>query len=53
MTIEVAHLTKIYPGKTPVHAVRNISFHVERGEIFAFLALTARARPRQFAACSI
>ena len=37
MTIDVSHLVKIYAGKTPVHAVRDISFQVRRGEIFGFL----------------
>ena len=37
MIIEVSHLVKTYPGKTPVRAVRDISFQVERGEIFGFL----------------
>ncbi|SRR5579883_570767 len=37
MAIEVSHLVKIYPGKTPVRAVRDITFRVERGEIFGFL----------------
>jgi ABC-2 type transport system ATP-binding protein len=37
MTIDVSHLVKTYPGKTPVRAVRDISFNVQRGEIFGFL----------------
>jgi ABC-2 type transport system ATP-binding protein len=37
MTIAVSHLVKTYPGKTPVQAVRDISFQVQRGEIFGFL----------------
>jgi ABC-2 type transport system ATP-binding protein len=37
MTIDVSHLVKTYAGKTPVRAVRDISFHVQRGEIFGFL----------------
>jgi len=37
MTIDVSHLVKTYTGKTPVHAVRDISFQVQRGEIFGFL----------------
>ena len=37
MTVEVSHLVKTYAGRTPVHAVRDISFHVRRGEIFGFL----------------
>ena len=37
MTIAVSHLVKTYRGKTPVHAVRDISLQVERGEIFGFL----------------
>lgn len=37
MTIAVAHLVKTYGGKAPVHAVRDISFQVRRGEIFGFL----------------
>lgn len=37
MTIDVSHLVKTYMGKTPVQAVRDISFQVERGEIFGFL----------------
>jgi ABC-2 type transport system ATP-binding protein len=37
MTIEVSHLVKTYVGATPVRAVRDISFQVERGEIFGFL----------------
>ncbi|HEY1391468.1 MAG TPA: ABC transporter ATP-binding protein [Ktedonobacterales bacterium] len=35
--IDVSHLAKTYAGKTPVHAVRDISFQVQRGEIFGFL----------------
>ncbi|MGZ3714083.1 MAG: ATP-binding cassette domain-containing protein [Ktedonobacterales bacterium] len=35
--IDVSQLVKTYPGKTPVHAVRDISFQVQRGEIFGFL----------------
>jgi ABC-2 type transport system ATP-binding protein len=37
MSIYVSHLVKTYPGKTPVRAVRDISFQVQRGEIFGFL----------------
>lgn len=37
MTIDVSHLVKIYPGKVPIHAVRDISFKVKRGEVFGFL----------------
>jgi ABC-2 type transport system ATP-binding protein len=37
VTIEVSHLVKTYAGKTPVRAVRDISFEVKRGEIFGFL----------------
>src|SRR5215469_8739894 len=37
MTVNVSHLTKTYPGKPPVRAVRDISLQVERGEIFGFL----------------
>ena len=37
MTIDVSHLVKNYAGKTPVRAVRDISFQVDRGEIFGFL----------------
>jgi beta-exotoxin I transport system ATP-binding protein len=37
MIIDVSHLVKIYAGKTLVHAVRDISFQVQRGEIFGFL----------------
>ncbi len=37
MVIEVSHLVKTYPGKTPVRAVRDISFQVARGEVFGFL----------------
>ena len=37
VVIEVAHLVKTYSGKTPVRAVRNITFQVEQGEIFGFL----------------
>jgi beta-exotoxin I transport system ATP-binding protein len=37
MTIAVSHLVKTYTGKTPVRAVRDISFQVQRGEIFGFL----------------
>src|SRR5262249_12978605 len=37
IAIDVSHLIKTYLGKTPVHAVRNISFQVQRGEIFGFL----------------
>ena len=37
MTIDVSHLVKTYRGKTPVRAVRDISFQVRRGEIFGFL----------------
>lgn len=35
--IDVSHLVKTYPGKTAVRAVRDISFRVQRGEIFGFL----------------
>jgi ABC-2 type transport system ATP-binding protein len=37
MTIEVNHFVKTYPGKIPVHAVRDISFTVRRGEVYGFL----------------
>jgi ABC-2 type transport system ATP-binding protein len=35
--VDVAHLVKTYPGKPPVRAVRDVTFQVERGEIFGFL----------------
>jgi ABC-type multidrug transport system ATPase subunit len=37
MVIEVSNLEKTYRGRTPVRAVRNLSFQVEQGEIFGFL----------------
>jgi ABC-2 type transport system ATP-binding protein len=37
MTITVSHLVKTYGGRLPVRAVRDISFQVERGEVFGFL----------------
>jgi len=37
VVVDVAHLVKTYPGKPPVRAVNDISFQVERGEIFGFL----------------
>jgi ABC-2 type transport system ATP-binding protein len=37
MTIEVNHFVKTYTGKNPVHAVRDISFSVGRGEVYGFL----------------
>lgn len=37
MAIDVSHLVKTYTGKTPVHAVRDITFQARRGEIFGFL----------------
>jgi ABC-2 type transport system ATP-binding protein len=37
LVIEVSHLVKTYAGRTPVRAVRGVSFQVERGEIFGFL----------------
>jgi ABC-2 type transport system ATP-binding protein len=37
MTIVVSHLVKTYGGRLPVRAVRDISFRVERGEVFGFL----------------
>ncbi len=37
MTIDVSHLVKTYAGKTPVHAVHDITFQVQRGDIFGFL----------------
>ena len=37
MIIEVSHLIKTYAGRTPVRAVRDITFGVPRGEIFGFL----------------
>src|SRR3984893_14876365 len=37
MVIDVSHLTKTYGRRTPVRAVRDLSFQVERGETFGFL----------------
>ncbi len=37
LAVDVAHLVKTYSGRPPVRAVRDISFQVERGEIFGFL----------------
>jgi ABC-2 type transport system ATP-binding protein len=37
VVIEVSHLDKTYSGRTPVRAVRDISFQVPKGEIFGFL----------------
>src|SRR5262245_53500121 len=37
MTIAISHLVKTYSGSPPVHAVRDISLQVQRGEIFGFL----------------
>lgn len=46
--LEVKDLKKQYHGKNrTVDAVKGISFHVERGEIFGFLGPTVQAsRPR-------
>lgn len=35
--IECENLTKTYPGKPPVEAVRGISLHIKRGECFGIL----------------
>ncbi len=37
VVIEVSNLVKTYAGRTPVRAVRGVSFQVEQGEIFGFL----------------
>jgi ABC-2 type transport system ATP-binding protein len=37
VAVDVAHLVKTYAGKPSVRAVRDVSFQVERGEIFGFL----------------
>src|SRR5438874_4291121 len=37
MVIEVSSLAKTYGRRTPVRAVSDLSFQVERGEIFGFL----------------
>jgi len=37
LILDVKRLVKTYPGKPPVRAVNDISFQVERGEIFGFL----------------
>ncbi len=37
LILDVQHLVKTYRGKPPVRAVNDISFQVERGEIFGFL----------------
>jgi len=37
LIVDVQHLVKTYPGKPPVRAVNDISFQVERGEMFGFL----------------
>lgn len=37
LVVDVANLVKTYPGRPPVRAVSDISFQVERGEIFGFL----------------
>jgi ABC-2 type transport system ATP-binding protein len=37
VVIEVSNLVKTYAGRTPVRAVRDVSFQVERGEVFGFL----------------
>jgi len=36
-SIRVEHLTRIYPGKTPLVANDNLNFEVKRGEIFGLL----------------
>jgi ABC-2 type transport system ATP-binding protein len=37
IVLSVDHLVKTYDGKSPVRAVRDVSFRVEQGEIFGFL----------------
>jgi ABC-type Na+ transport system ATPase subunit NatA len=37
VVVDVTHLVKTYPGKPPVRAASDISFQVERSEIFGFL----------------
>jgi ABC-2 type transport system ATP-binding protein len=37
VVIEVSSLEKTYRGRTPVRAVRGLSFQVEQGEVFGFL----------------
>ena len=45
-TVEIAHVAKSF-GST--QAVIDVSFDIERGEIFGLLGPNGRARPRQYA----
>ena len=44
MLVEVENLSKTFDD---FHAVDNVSFGIERGEIIGMLGPTARARPRR------
>lgn len=44
MIIEVKKLKKTYGGKIPTHALKGVSFEVEKGE---FIALMGRSGSRQ------
>lgn len=35
--IKIVNLTRTYPGKVPVHALRNVSFNVAEGELIAIM----------------
>ncbi|MCC6564078.1 ABC transporter ATP-binding protein [Candidatus Uhrbacteria bacterium] len=35
--INVSHLTRTYPGDVPIHALRDVSFHLNKGELVAIM----------------
>jgi ABC-2 type transport system ATP-binding protein len=49
--IEISHLSKVYASG--FRALDDVNLAIERGEIFALLGRTARARPRIHVICGI
>ena len=47
--IEINHLCKSFGD---IKAVQDLSFHVEKGELFAFLGLTVRENPQVSISCA-
>ena len=42
--IDLRHISKVYPGPQPVHAIKDIDLHIQEGEICGIIGLSGAGK---------